>query len=431
MTAGSKKSSLDARGSARASRMDTLAVRGGESKEHGYHAVTMPIVCSATYAFSDTAEIRAHFAGQLEREEYGRYGNPTVHMAERKLAALEGADDAVLFPSGMSAITTLLLALLSPGDHVVLTADCYRRTRQFVTTTLHRYGVQHTLVDPADYGAMEAAVLGSSKTRLLISEAPTNPYLRIADIARMAAITRASPRAKLLIDSTLASPVNMRPLQLGADLVAHSCSKYLGGHNDLLAGAICGRAPLMSALRDARGLFGGMPDPHGAYLLIRGLKTLSVRMRQHNESGAKVARYLAQHAAVEHVYYPGLESDPDHEVAKRQCAGYGGMVSFRVRGHGDDLERTAAFIDACSLATIGPSMGGVETLIEQPAIMSFSGLSREQRQAVGIHDNLVRLSVGLEDVDELIEDLDRALAESRRVARVEVGERAPIVDGQA
>lgn len=387
-------------------RFDTLAVRGGEPRGHGYDAITMPIVCAATYTFADTAEIRAHFDGQLEREEYGRYGNPTVHTAERKLAALEGAEDAVLFPSGMAAITTLLLAMLSPGDHVVLTSDCYRRTRQFVTTTLHRYGIQHTLVEPTDYTAIEAAVLSSSKTRLLISEAPTNPYLRIADIARMAAITKQSPRAKLLIDSTLATPFNLRPLALGADLVAHSCSKYLGGHNDLLAGVICGSAPLMSALRDARGLFGGMPDPHGAYLLIRGLKTLPVRMRQHNESGAQVARFLAQHPAVERVYYAGLRSDPDHETASRQCTGYGGMVSFLVKG---DLEQTARFIDACTLPSIGPSMGGVESLIEQPAIMSFSGLTTEQRQAVGIQDNLVRLSVGLEDVDELMADLERAL----------------------
>jgi cystathionine gamma-synthase len=398
MNAGSTKTSLD-----------TLAVRGGEPPQHGYHALTMPIVCSATYTFSGTEEIRAHFEGRAEREEYGRYGNPTVRTAERKLSALEGAGDAVLFPSGMSAITTLLLAMLSPGDHVVLTADCYRRTRQFVTTTLQKFGVQHTLVAPSDYAALAAAVLRSDRTRLLISEAPTNPYLRVADIARMAEITRKAPRAKLLIDSTLATPINLRPLALGADLVVHSCSKYLGGHNDLLAGVVCGSAPSMDALRDARGLYGGMPDPHGAYLLIRGLKTLAVRMRQHNASGEAVARFLSQHDEVEHVYYAGLEADPDYEVAKRQCSGFGGMVSFLVRG---GLQRTARFIDACRLPSIGPSMGGVETLIEQPAIMSFYGLTPEQRAALGIRENLVRLSVGLEDAQELIADLDHALRAS-------------------
>jgi cystathionine gamma-synthase len=228
-------------------------------------------------------------------------------------------------------------------------------------------------------------------------------------VERMAHITRQVPRAKLLIDSTLATPLNMRPLALGADLVLHSCSKYLGGHNDLLAGAVCGNGPLLDALRDARGLFGGMPDPHGAYLLIRGLKTLAVRMRQHNASGAQVARFLAGHPAVEHVYYPGLEEDADHEVAKRQCSGFGGVVSFLVKG---DLSRTARFVDACRLASIGPSMGGVETLIEQPAFMSFFELTTGQRAAIGIHDNLVRISVGLEDVAELIADLDQALSTS-------------------
>lgn len=389
--------------------METLAVRGGEPSSHGYHAVTMPIVCSATYTFSGTSEIRDHFEGRIEREEYGRYGNPTVQVAERKLAALEGADEAVLFPSGMSAITTLLLALLAPGDHVVLSSDCYRRTRQFVTTTLAKFGIRHTLVSPGDYAGI-AAALSTEGTRLLICEAPTNPYLRVADLARMAELKRGAPRVKLLVDSTLATPINLRPLALGADLVTHSCSKYLAGHNDLLAGVVCGSAPMMSALRDARGLYGGMPDPHGAYLLIRGLKTLAVRMRQHNESGGKVARFLADHPAIETVYYAGLPSDPDHVVAARQGSGFGGMVSFLVRG---GLEQTARFVDACRLPSLGPSMGGVESLIEQPAFMSFYELTTEQRMAIGIRDNLVRFSVGLEDADELIADLQQALTSAR------------------
>ncbi len=386
--------------------LDTLAVRGGEARGHAYDALTVPIVCSATYRFSGAQEIRDHFAGRIEREEYGRYGNPTVRVAERKLAALEAADDAVLFPSGMSAITTLLLAMLRPGDHVIVTADCYRRTRQFVTTTLAKFGVLHTFVEPSDYEALARAI-DFDHTRLLIAEAPTNPYLRVADVARLADIKRTFPRVKLLVDSTLASPINFRPLAVGADLVVHSCTKYLGGHNDLLAGVVCGSAALMGALRDARGLFGGMPDPHGAYLLTRGMKTLAVRVRQHNANGEKVARFLAGHARVERVYYPGLPDDPDHETAVRQLSGFGGVVSFLVAG---DLERAARFVDACRLPSIGPSMCGVETLIEQPALMSFIELTTEQRAAIGIRDNLVRLSVGLEDADELIADLDQALA---------------------
>jgi cystathionine gamma-synthase len=389
--------------------LETLAVRGGEPSRHAYDAVATPIVCSATYGFGGSAEIADLFEGRVEREEYGRYGNPTVRVAEQKLAALEGAEDALLFPSGMSAVTTLLLSMLRPGDHVLMTSDCYRRTRQFIGTYLARFGVLHTAVEPGDYAALEAAFI-PDKTRLIFSEAPTNPYLRVVDVARLAELRRRHSRAKLVIDATLGTPANFRPLELGADLVLHSCTKYLAGHNDLLAGSIAGSSALVSALRDARGVFGGMPDPHGAYLLIRGLKTFAVRLRAHNENGLAVARFLAEHPRVERVFYPGLDSHPDHAVAARQFGGgFGGMVSFFVRG---DLAATARFIDACRLATIGPSMGGVETLIEQPAYMSFYELSSEQRAAIGIADNLVRLSVGLESARDLIADLDQALAAS-------------------
>jgi cystathionine gamma-synthase len=380
-------------------------VRGGEPDRHGYDAVTVPVVCASTYGFRDSGEIRDLFEGSIEREEYGRYGNPTVRAAETKLAALERAADAVLFPSGMSAITTLMFSMLKPGDHVVLTSDCYRRTRQLVTDSLSRWGVDHALVDGSDLAAVDRAVV-PARTRMLFSEAPTNPYLRVIDVPGFAAIRRKNPRVKLVVDSTLGSPLNFRPLELGADLVVHSCTKYLGGHNDLLAGAICGSRELVDALRAFRGLFGSMPDPHGAYLLVRGMKTLAVRMRQHNANGERIARFLSQHPAIERVYYPGLPSHPDHGSAARQFGGFGGVVSFMVRG---DLQTTSRFIDNVRLATIGPSMGGVETLIEQPALMSFYGLSPEERRAVGIEDNLVRLSVGLEDAEDIIDDLDAAL----------------------
>jgi cystathionine gamma-synthase len=386
------------------SSIDTLAVRGGEQGRHGYDAVTVPIVCTSTYGFSGSQEIRDYFEGRTEREEYGRYGNPTVRVAEQKLAALEHAEDAVLFPTGMSAVTTLLWAMLKPGDHIVMTSDCYRRTRQFVTKFLSRFGIEHTLVPPGNYEALSAAMRQS--TRVVLSEAPTNPYLRVADVARLAEIRRAAPRSKLVIDSTLATPVNFRPLDFGADLVVHSCTKYQGGHNDLLAGAVCGSSEVTGALRDARGLFGSMPDPHSAYLLIRGLKTLPVRMRRHNESALSLARFLSQHRAVERVFYPGLVSHPDHEVAARQFSGFGGIISFLVRG---GLDTASRFIDGVRLATIAPSMGGVETLIEQPALMSFYELTPEQRAEIGIFENLIRLSVGLEDVADLEADLGRAL----------------------
>ena len=385
--------------------LDTLAVRGGEPARHGYAAVATPIVCTATYAFADSAEIADHFEGRVEREEYGRYGNPTIRAAEQKLSALEGSDDTVLFPSGMSAITTLLLALLKPGDHVVMTSDCYRRTRQFLRTTLQKFGVEHTFVAPDDYPAIEEAVR-RPRTRLLLTEAPTNPLLRVVDVRRLSDLCARQRGLKLLVDSTLASPFNLRPLEHGAQLVLESCTKYLGGHNDLLAGSVSGDRDLMAALRESRGVFGAMPDPHAAYLLVRGMKTLAVRVRQHNESALRIARFLESHPKIERVYYPGLESHPDHEIARRLCSGFGGMVSFLVRG---GLATTSRFIDRCKLPIIAPSMGGVETLIEQPALMSFYELTSEQRQAIGIAENLVRLSVGLEDADDLIGDFAQAL----------------------
>src|SRR6266849_2658446 len=305
----------------------TLAVHGGEERRKAHDAVTTPIVCTATYAFQDTAEIVRYFDGELEREEYGRYGNPTVRAAERKIAALEGAEDCALFASGMAAVTTTMFELLKSGDHVILTSDCYRRTRQFVRAFLSRFGVAHTLVEPGDTAALAAAVQ-PGKTRLIVSESPTNPYLRVADLRALAEVRDRFRGVNLLIDSTFATPMNQRALELGADLSIQSCTKYLAGHNDVLAGAISGRAPRIAAIRDLRGVLG--------------------------------------------VFYPGLPSHPDHAVAREQMKGFGGVVSFQVEG---GLREASRLVDACKLATIAPSLGAVETLIEQPALMSYYELT--------------------------------------------------------
>jgi cystathionine gamma-synthase len=384
----------------------TLAVHGGEPRKKAHDSVTTPIVWSATYAFANTAEIERYFTGELEREEYGRYGNPTVRAAEKKLAALEGADDAALFASGMAAATTALLELVKAGDHVVLTNDCYRRTRQFVTRFLARLGVESTLVEPGDESALRAA-LRPGKTKVILAESPTNPYLRVADLALFARARQACPGANLIIDGTFATPVNQRPLAEGVDLVIHSCTKYLGGHNDLLAGAVCGRKGLIEAIKDLRGVLGGVLDPQSAFLLIRGIKTLPLRVQRQNETALLVARWLEQHPRVRAVFYPGLPSHPDHKIATRQMRGFGGVVSFRVKG---DARETSRVIDACKLATIAPSLGATETLIEQPAYMSYFELTTEEREAIGIFDDLVRLSVGLEDAEDVIADLDQALS---------------------
>ncbi len=382
----------------------TLAIHGGEPRSKAHDAVTTPISCTATYAFSSTAALRDHFEGRIEREEYGRYGNPTVRAAERKLAALDGAEDCALFASGMAALTTTLLAMLKTGDHVVLTSDVYRRTRQFVGGFLAKFGIESTLVPPGDVAACAAAIV-PGKTKLLITESPTNPYLRLADIPKLAELKKGARGLKLLVDSTFATPINQRPIELGADLVVHSCTKYLGGHNDLLAGSIAGSSALVSALRDTRGVLGGVLDPHAAYLLLRGIKTLALRVERQNRTALRVAQWLEAHPAIERVYYPGLKSHPDAAIAG-QLRGHGGVISFLVRG---DLDATSRFIDACTLATIAPSLGGVETLIEQPALMSHYELTTEERLQIGIRENLVRLSVGLEDAGDLIADFTRAL----------------------
>lgn len=388
--------------------LSTRVVHAGESRPRPHHGVTTPIAQTSTFTFENTQDLTAYMEAKMwgdkgDREEYGRYGNPTIATAEAKLADLDSGEAAALFSSGMAAVTATLLSMLSAGSHVVMTDDCYRRTRQFVAKFLGRYGVEASQVPMGDYKAMEAAI--RPNTKLILSESPTNPYLRVLDMEKLVAIAR-KHNLKTVVDSTFATPINQRPLEFGVDFVVHSATKYLGGHNDLMAGVVVGSAYMMTAIREMQGMMGAISDPNTAYLLLRGLKTLELRVRRQNETADKVAHFLAKHPAVSRVYYPGLVSHPDYEVALEQMAGFGGVVSFELEA---DRETTGHFIDQLQIPYIGPSLGGVESLVGQVALVSYYEIDPEDRAAIGIKDNLVRLAVGIEDPQDILDDVAQAL----------------------
>jgi cystathionine gamma-synthase len=382
----------------------TAAVHAGEARQKPGFSLTDPIFASSTYTFPDTKSIIDFIEEKHPREEYGRYGNPGERVVEDKLAALEGGEQAVLFASGMAALVGLLMAHCSAGDEIVFFDECYHRSREFCRKHLTRFGVGFREVKTCDYAAMEAAI--TPKTKFLVSESPTNPHLSVVDVERFADLGRRR-RVLTLIDATLCTPYNLKPLAAGVDFVLHSATKYLGGHNDLLAGTVIGRTELMEPVRNLRGIMGGVNSPHNAYLLERGLKTLALRMERHNANGLAVARFLESHPRVERVLYPGLESHPFHDVAARTMRGCGGLVTFFIKDA--DWRRTADVIDAVKIPRIGPSLGGVESLIEQPLVMSYWNYSPQERQAFRIHDNMIRMACGIEDADDLIADLTQAL----------------------
>jgi cystathionine gamma-synthase len=382
----------------------TLAVHAGEDRIKPGFAMTDPIFCAATYTFANTRAVIDFVEQKQPREEYGRYGNPSEKVVERKLAALEGGETALTFSTGMAAVAAYLLAKLKAGDEIVLFDECYHRTRQLCRETLGKFGVATHTVPACDYEGMEAAI--NANTKVLISESPTNPHLSVVDLERFAAMGK-KHGVQTLIDATLATPYNVRPLGYGVDCVLHSCTKYLGGHNDLLAGTLIGSHDVIDPIRKLRGVVGSGNSPHTIYLLQRGLKTLELRMQRHNENGLALAEFLESHPRVEKVYYPGLASHRDHEVARRTMRGFGGLVTFLVKDA--DARQTAAVVDAVRLPRIGPSLGGVESLIEQPMYMSYHDFTPEQRRAVGIPDNMIRAACGIENPEDLIADFKQAL----------------------
>jgi len=385
----------------------TLAIHGRGRTPKAHYAVSTPIVQTSNYYFDSTAQVfefmKAKSKGKVVREhEYGRYGNPTQQECERKLAAIEGAERALLFSTGMSAVTMTLLAYMRPNGHIIFTNDCYRQTRDFATNLLAEFGMEVSLVDPTAR-AIAAAI--RPNTNIIFTESPTNPYLRVLDIPAVVKVAK-HRRVMTMIDATLATPFNINPLELGVDIVIHSATKYLGGHNDLLAGVTLGKHDLLNDLNRMQRMIGATPGPFTCFLLERGLKTFAMRMEHHNRAGLVIARMLESHPKIEKVWYPGLASHPDHRIAVQQMRGFSSVITFLVKG-GD--RETRKFIDSLELFLITPSLGGSESLVTQMATMSFFDYPEDRRRSIGMVDNLVRIALGLEDVEDLIADLKQAL----------------------
>jgi len=381
----------------------TRAIHAGEPRRKYADSITTPIVQTSTFTFRDSKHIEDFTKSGKEHFEYGRYGNPTAKIAEKRLANLAGAEGCVVFSSGMNAITTTILTLVRSGDHIVITDDSYKKTLEFCRSYLKQFGVECTIVPFGDYEVLEKAI--KKNTRFIFSESPTNPYLNVFDLVKIKKIAD-KHNVLTLIDSTFSTPFNQRPIEFGMDIVLHSATKYLGGHNDILAGVVLGKEELVEKIRDLHKSMGGLIDPHCCYLLLRGLKTFPLRVKKQNETALKVAEFLEKHTRVKKVYYPFLKSHRHYKIATEQMTGGGGVVTFEIKGNLNSAKR---FLDVLKLCYIGASLGGVETLITHPALVSYYDYSRKQRYELGITDTLFRLAVGIEDVEDLIDDLDQAL----------------------
>ena len=378
-------------------RIETQLVHAGEPLPRIAGAVEMPIFQSATYEYAGE--------GSYDDLRYLRLNNTPSQLAlHAKLAVLEGAEDALVSASGMAAISTTLLTVLNPGDHLLAQRCLYGGTHDLLTREFPRLGIEVSFID-ADRADSWAAHL-KPNTRAIYVEAMTNPLLEVADLAGVVQFARAHQLTSL-IDNTFASPVNYRPIEAGFDLVVHSATKYLNGHSDIVAGAVAGSSAHIERIRHKANHLGGSLDPHAAFLLNRGLKTLALRVRHQNDSALKIAQFLARHPSVARVHYAGLESHPRHARARKLFAGFGGVLSFELKGDAAQADRFAARV---RIPAVAPSLGGVHTLLTRPATTSHAGLAREDRLRLGITDGLLRLSVGIEATEDLIEDFGQALA---------------------
>jgi cystathionine gamma-synthase len=385
----------------------TKAVWAGEVGYLVEGATQVPIVQSIPFGYEDLDEWMGVALGEREGHIYSRNTNPTTRAFEEKVRALEGAEDSTSFASGMAAISNTLFAFLKPGDRVVSVKDTYGGTNKIFLEFLPRAGVEVRLLDTTDHGAIEEEV--AEGCGLLYLETPTNPTLKLVDIERLSKVGHEAD-AVVVVDGTFATPINQSPLALGADLVLHSASKYLGGHADALGGVLCGPSELVRRVYHYREINGAALDPFAAYLLLRGLKTLELRVARHNENAVKVARFLERHPAVERVFYPGLESHPQYELARRQMRGFGGMLGFSLVG---GYEAVRTFLPRLRFAHRAANLGAVETTVGPPATTSHVESSAREREAMGIPESLVRYSAGIEHADDLISDLEGALSGTR------------------
>jgi cystathionine beta-lyase/cystathionine gamma-synthase len=380
--------------------LETAAVRGADDLEKKNGPVGTPIYQTSTFEVIDNDEQQR--VTTTDRY-YTRWGNPTNTVAEQAVAAIEGVEAALTFASGMGAITTTILALLKAGDHIVAQRDIYGGVTKFFSQWLPRVGIETTFVNTNNFDQAAQAI--RPNTKMLYLESPTNPALRVVDFKKAGELAR-QHRLISMIDSTFGTPINQRPAEYGIDLVMHSGTKYLSGHADLTCGVVCGRQELMDQIWETRTTLGNCMDPHASWMLIRGLKTLAVRVARQNENALRVAEFLDQHGKVRRVHYPFLKSHPQHAVARAQMSGGGGMVTFEVEGRGEDARRVS---EAMRLFTLATSLGGVESLVSIPVLTSHAMISAEQREEMGVNEQMVRLSVGIENGDDLIEDLERAL----------------------
>ncbi len=385
--------------------LGTLSVWAGEDEYLLQGATQVPVVHSVSFGYRDVDQWLRVALGQEAGHIYSRNTNPTVHAFEEKVRILEGAAAATSAATGMGIISSALYTFLSPGDRVVSVKDTYGGTNKIFTEFLPRLKVEVTLCDTTDHAEIETEVTKGCK--VLYLESPTNPTVKVTDLARLAKAGHAAG-AMVIVDNTFATPINQNPLQLGADLVLHSATKYLGGHADALGGVVCGSKELVEQIYHYREINGATLHPMAAYLLLRGMKTLHLRIKQQNESALKIAQFLESHPKIERVFYPGLESHQNHTIAKKQMRGFGGMLSFMLRENSFDAVRR--FLPRLRYAHAAANLGAVETIVGPPATTSHVECTAEERQAMGIPESLIRYSTGIEDTEDLIADLEQALA---------------------